>query len=52
MIVTHESCNNCIVKRRGEVSENDTTSNGDVEMLYGFFRNQNCRDKQFLKLNN
>ena len=43
---------NCIVNRRGEVSENDTSSNGDVKMLYVFFRNQNCSDIQFLKLNN
>ena len=34
------------------ISENNTSSNGDVKMLYGFFRNQNCSDIQFLKLNN
>ena len=26
-----------MVNRRGEVSEKDTSSNGDVKMLYGFF---------------
>ena len=56
MIVTYASVQNTnlatIVNRRGEVFENDTSSNGDVKMLYGFFRNQNCRDMQFLKLNN
>ena len=41
-----------MVNRRGEVSEKDTSSNGDIKMLYGFFRNQNCSDTQFLKLNN
>ena len=56
MIVTYASVQNknlaTIVNGRGEVSENDTSSNGDVKMLYGFFRNQNCSDIQFLKLNN
>ena len=42
----------CIVNRRGEVSKNDNSSNGDVKMLYGFFRNQNCCDIQFLIKNN
>ena len=27
-----------MVNRRGEVSEKDTSSNGDVKMLYGFFQ--------------
>ena len=56
MIVTYASVQNTnlatIVNRRGEASENDTSSNGDVKMLYGLFRNQNCSDIQFLKLNN
>ena len=43
MIVTYASVQNknlaTIVNGRGEVSENDTSSNGDVKMLYGFFRN-------------
>ena len=54
LVYKYKSCDNdyCIVNRKGEVSENDTSSNGDVKMLYGFFRNQNCSDIQFLKLNN
>ena len=41
----YKSCNNCIVNKRGEVSENDTSLNGGVKMLYGFFRNQNYSDR-------
>ena len=36
LVYNYKSCNNCIVNRRAEVSENDTSSNGDVKMLYGF----------------
>ena len=47
MCTKYKSCKNCIVNKRAEVSENDTSSNGDVKMLHGFFRNQNCSDIQF-----
>jgi len=40
MIVTYASVQNtnlATTVNRREVSENDTSSNGDVKMLYGFF---------------
>ena len=43
-------CDNCIVNRRAGVSENDTSSNGDVK-IYAFFRNQNCSDAYALLFN-
>jgi len=43
MIVTYACvkntnlCDNCIVNRRAGVSENDTSSNGDVKICFFFF---------------
>ena len=49
MCTKYTSCNNCVVNRRAEVSENDTSSNGDVKMLNVFFRNQNCSEHTIFK---
>ena len=51
MIVTY-ACNNCVVNRTAEVSENDTSSNGDVKMLNVFLEIKTVVNIQFLKLNN
>ena len=49
----YKSCNNYIINRIAEVSENDTSSNGDVKMLYVFLEIKTVvLNKQFLKLNN